>query len=287
MIRSSLLLVAAVALLGLRSTLPAEKPDGIQAALWVQTSAEWEALALQTFANARDRLPLLLEKTDQVAMLEQVGDTEAWLRPPALIVDIDETILDNSPYQARLILDGKAHSDPRWDAWVKDEAALPVPGALAFLNEATRRGVAVFYVSNRKAHLEEATRANLRALGFPLAPDHDCLLLRGEQEDWGKDKSSRRAFVAANYRVIMLFGDDLGDFVSVTRWNPETKKDEAQDRATRKALIDAYAERLGRSWFVLPNPTYGSWTDALRASLGSTPEGEPRPVTEALDPRRR
>src|SRR5699024_4039422 len=83
--------------------------------------------------------------------------------PPAVVLDIDETVLDNSPYQARLIRDNARYDDVTWAEWVREEAARPLPGALAFTRAAAARGITVIYLSNRDHALDEATLANLRA----------------------------------------------------------------------------------------------------------------------------
>ena len=117
-------------------------------------------------------------------------------------------------YQARLIRDNAVYATPSWDAWVAEARATAVPGAVEFSKYAASKGVAVFYVSNRTANLEEATRKNLAAVGFPLPDGVDTVLVRGERPEWSASaKGPRRTFIATNYRIVMLIGDDLGDFV--------------------------------------------------------------------------
>jgi acid phosphatase len=124
--------------------------------------------------------------------------------------------------------------------------------------------VTAFYVSNREAYHETATRSNLTRHGFPLDAAEDVVLLRGEQAGWGGDKSSRRAHVAARFRVLLLVGDDLGDFLGVVR----------TDVARREALAAPYSEYWGFKWFLLPNPSYGSWEEALYADPKPADPGE-------------
>jgi len=110
------------------------------------------------------------------------------------------------------------------------------------------------YLTNRRHEVEEATRNNLEKFGFPLKVDEDTLYTLGEKEEWDiSDKSSRRADIATRYRVLLLFGDDLNDFVSGTR----------RSLAERDAVVAEYDEYWGSKWFVLPNPEYGSWEGAL------------------------
>jgi acid phosphatase len=234
--------------------------EGLNATLWTQQSAEYRASAEQAYRTASRMLDRGLADPAWTAVPEQEGDPGDL--PPAVILDVDETVLDNSPYQARLIVEGLEYPDG-WDAWVLEAAAPPVPGALEFARYAAERGVTVFYVTNRDAALEEATESNLRRVGFPPAADLDALLMRGEREGWGSDKSSRRAYVAGTHRILILAGDDLNDFISVSRASIEE----------RDRLEADHASHWGVRWFMLPNPAYGSWERALYGfESGLSPE---------------
>jgi 5'-nucleotidase (lipoprotein e(P4) family) len=178
-----------------------------------------------------------------------------------VIVDIDETMLDNSAFQVELLRLRLAYDEGRWREWVLREEARAVPGALEFARLAETLGVTVFYVSNRDAEYEAATRANLEALSFPLPADPDVVLLRGERPDWTSDKQSRRELVASSHRVLLMLGDDLNDFVTVRGSRLEE----------RDALAAARADRFGNQWFVLPNPVYGSWLRTFLREAGGTP----------------
>lgn len=236
--------------------------------LWIQTAAEYHAAALQTFGAATRALDAMLADTRATAAVEQAGSFGAL--PPAVVVDIDETMLDNSPFQARLIIDGTAYTEELWSGWVEERKAEPVPGAVAFARAAADRGVVVFYVSNRKETGETATRDNLRAAGFPLDERFDTVLLRGEREFLAADKSGRRSAVAATHRVLLLVGDDLGDFLPNVRTSP----------AEREAMVERHASWWGTRWFVVPNPMYGSWQLALAA--GAAPAEIPKRFIESL-----
>jgi len=230
--------------------------DSLNATAWVQTSVEYRASALQAWRSARLSLDRALKDKRWTAALEQTG--AARRLPPAIIVDIDETVLDNSPGQARFLLEGNGRYSPQqWEQWTAESRAEPVPGAREFLAGAASRGVTVFYISNRGQKEAEATRRNLVEKGFPFreaaAGDlGDALLLRGERPEWNSDKSLRRAAVAAHYRVVMLCGDDLNDFFPA-RMKPEERLEKAR----------AYDAWWGERWIILPNPMYGSWEDAL------------------------
>lgn len=232
--------------------------ENLNAVLWMQTALEYEALAVQAYRLAQLQLDAALADPAWTAAIEQQGDASKL--PPAVIVDVDETVLDNSYYQARMIRDNTAYATATWDPWVEEARATAIPGAVAFAQYAAQKGVTIFYVTNRTANLEAATRKNLAAEKFPLLADVDTVLVRGERPEWSASaKGPRRAFVARNYRILMLIGDDLGDFVVDASGTP----------AERRARGEAQSEWWGRRWIMLPNPTYGSWE---RAVLGSAPD---------------
>jgi len=171
-----------------------------------------------------------------------------------VILDIDETVLDNSPGQARQVLANTGFVSKDWTAWVGEARAKAIPGAVEFCRDAASRGVTVFFVTNRDAEEEDATRRNLERWGLPLDARLDTVLTRGEKPEWNSsDKSSRREAVAATHRIALLVGDDLGDFLGGARTVV----------AERRKLTAPHAGRWGRDWIVLPNPGYGSWEDAL------------------------
>src|SRR5690606_12643535 len=125
---------------------PAGPPpnDNLNATAWLQTAVEYRLIAAQTYRAALAQLDRALQTPDWDALTRDDRDTPATGLPPAVIVDIDETVLDNSPYQARLVRDGRDYDDPSWDAWVHERQAKPVPGALEFAQAAAARGVTVF-----------------------------------------------------------------------------------------------------------------------------------------------
>lgn len=250
--------------------------EGLNATLWTQRSVEYDGIAWQAYVVARIMLERALEDPSWSAALEQ-SDASAEL-PPAVILDVDETVLDNSPYQARLVLDEGVFERETWDAWVLESAAEAVPGALEFCQYAASRGVTVVYLTNRRAHLEEATRANLAALGFPIDEDIDAVLTRGERPEWDfSDKGPRRQHVAATHRILLLIGDNMGDFVSAASGTV----------AERATFAGEHADWWGRRWIVLPNSQYGSWEGAIIGYDYSLPLADQRRLKlDALDPSR-
>jgi acid phosphatase len=232
--------------------------ENLNAVIWMQTALEYEASALQAYRLAQLQLDAALADPSWTAAIEQTGDASKL--PPAVILDVDETVLDNSYYQARMVRDNTAYSAATWDPWVEEAAATAIPGARDFTQYAAKKGVTVFYLTNRTANLEAATRKNLAAERFPVGDTLDTVLVRGERPEWaGSAKGPRRAHVARDFRILMLIGDDLGDFVADASGAP-------QERRARTQQYDGW---WGRRWIMLPNPTYGSWE---RAILGNDPD---------------
>ena len=230
--------------------------DNLNAVLWVQRSAEYQAAAIQTYRAAAEYLDKALAEPHWDALVPSERDNHGHGLKPAVVLDIDETVLDNSPYQARLVRDGLEYSDPTWDAWVEERRARPVPGVLEFARAANERGVTLVYISNRAVHLKQATLDNLRAAGLPVADESVFLglgtVVEGCEQE-GSEKDCRRRLAGRHYRVLMQFGDQLGDFVHIDANTPEH----------RQALLEEYDDWFGERWWMLPNPTYGSWEPAL------------------------
>lgn len=234
--------------------------NNFNATLWTQISAEFRALTLQTYKNATKNLEKALEDKNWSAELSQKENFEDLT--PCVILDIDETVLDNSLYQGQLVLDNSNYATKTWDNWIKMAKATEVKGALNFIKTAKKMGITVFYLTNRKCierdgsacPQELETIKNLEALGFPKVKKEE-ILLRYEKEDWDSEKISRRKEIAKNHRVLMLFGDDLGDFL------PNVKKEISP--VQRFDLIENFNDYWGEKWFILPNPTYGSWLGIL------------------------
>ena len=226
--------------------------QNLHAALWMQSSAEYEASAMQTYATARRMLDVALADPTWTAATEQTAPASSL--PTAVILDLDETALDNTTYEARGVVTGLPFTSDRWKAWVAEASAKATPGAAEFLSYAKSRGVTPFYITNRNAGDEEAgTLRNLQKLGYPLSATEDTLLTRGEHATADRsDKSPRRAYVASKYRVLLLIGDDLNDFTTATGKSIEE----------RDAIIRDTANQWGTRWFILPNPSYGSWEKA-------------------------
>jgi acid phosphatase len=255
----------------------AERPiaeGGERATLWIRQSAEFRSVVEGTFRSALDMLRQGLSRSGWSAEPVQAGDVSGL--PPAVVMDIDDTVLDNSAAQARMLLAGTCPGgfDAAWDAWVAERAAPAVPGALDFIRAARElrdpqgRPVRVFFVTNRECGAragsdascpqEADTLGNLRALGLDSPALAEELMLKNEQPAWGSEKLPRRAQIARDYRIVLNIGDDLADFLPDVRGQSLVQREEARCR---------HRDWWGLRWFVIPNPMYGSWQRALGADL--------------------
>ena len=222
----------------------------LDAILWQTTSAEYRVLARSIYAMAQAQLERALADSNWTALPSQKDNYQRL--PPAVIMDIDETVIDTGAFQSQLVRDNARFSSRPWREWQERNQPAAVPGAIEFIAAAQARGVTIFFVTNRDDPTEESTRRNLATLGIALPKDADTVLCRGERPDWTSDKESRRQFIAKSHRVLMLVGDDLADFISEFRIPPEQRMAAALKRS-----------EWGAKWFMLPNPMYGSWEASL------------------------
>jgi acid phosphatase len=234
----------------------------LNSVLWIQTSAEYDTLSRLTFRQAKEALTRARADKTWTAALEQTGTFSNL--PGAIVVDIDETVLDSSPFQGKVAAARTVYNQRLWDDWAARAQANGTPGASEFLSYARDNSVVVFYVTNRYFKQEKDTVANLQKRGFPVDSGGTFVLSRDEKPDWGSDKSSRRAFIAETHRILLLIGDDLGDFVSGAKDTPKN----------RVQLAQKHSSFWGTRWFLLPNPIYGSWEYSLYDHNFSLPENE-------------
>jgi 5'-nucleotidase (lipoprotein e(P4) family) len=212
-------------------------------------SGEKRALAYQAFALAR-------------MVLDRDLRTRSRMKR-AVIVDVDETILDNSRHEAWQIKNNRAYNSADWTAWCNRAEAEAVPGAVEFLRYANSRGVRVFYITNRKTVEKDGTARNLKQLGFPEVND-ETLLVRTDSQS--SSKEPRRQSVAAKYRIVLLMGDDLNDFSDVF--------EKSKTAAARMAAADQNRAQFGARFIMLPNPMYGHWEDVLPSSESNLSEAQ-------------
>lgn len=250
--------------------LPEENPgpeanDNLNAVLWDQTAVEAQAVMTQAYGLARLRFDeALANNTATADPSVQSGDFAG--KPPAVVLDVDDTVLNTSQYQAWTVRSGTSFKPETWTSYVNAKIDTAIPGAVEFTQYAASKGAKVFYVTNRTKEEEPATAERLKALGFPMGDNVDTLLTAKEMPDWGSAKSTRRAFIARGYRLLLLVGDNLGDFTDAYKGSIEERQ---------KAFADN-ARHWGKDWIAIPNPTYGSWESAAYGHDFKTPPEEQR-----------
>lgn len=206
------------------------------ATLYHQKSAERDALCYQAYNVARMHLDEILRENDNPEKL-------------AIVLDLDETVLDNSPYEAKCVLDNISYPTG-WDEWMHAADAAAIPGSIDFLDYAKSKGIEIFYITNRKEKYREATQQNLDKLGIaPKSENH--LLLRKEESS----KETRRNQVLKDHEIVMLFGDNLADFSSVFNGQHTPEK--------RAELVKDLKNEFGSRFIAFPNAMYGEWLNAL------------------------
>ena len=236
---------------------------------WVDSAAEYDALTLQAYRNATRHLDELIADTGSTAL---PGYRSKPGLPPAVILDVDETSLSNVDFQSQI--KGK-FSHEAFDYWQLNNPARRIAGAPEFIETARQKGVTVFFITNRPCNQrdfapgpcpqEAITLKNLAEAGIETDAEH--LLLVGEQPGWNREKRYRQELVARDYRVIMLFGDDLGDFLPCVRAKPVAPcpAATADDRAR---MTRQHADLWGVRWHILPNPMHGSWSSFINNDGG-------------------
>ena len=244
-----------------QTTLSREPQLGIA---WVESAAEYDALTLQTYQNASRHLDELIEDKSATALPGQADMAEL---PTAVILDVDETSLSNVEFQ--VYIDGN-FSHEAFDKWQHNNPSRRIEGAPEFVQAARDRGVTVFFITNRPCHerdfapgpcpQEAITLQDLAEADIETDTDH--LLLVGEEPEWNREKRFRQELVARDYRVIMLIGDDLGDFLPCTRAKPVAPCTVATAEGRRRMIME-YSEYWGVRWHVLPNPMHGSWSSFI------------------------
>ncbi|WP_262927459.1 5'-nucleotidase, lipoprotein e(P4) family [Phytohalomonas tamaricis] len=220
----------------------------VMSTLWMQSAAEYQALSYQAFNMAKLRL-------DQAMKDRKQGD-----KPLAVVVDCDETVIDNSAFEAYLVGHDAEYSSALWGQWVNDAQAKALPGATSFLNYAQRHGVEVFYITNRKQAELAPTMQNLAQLGFPYV-DTRHVMMRTDTSD----KQPRRDQVLQDHNVVLYMGDNLADFDSGY---------DAPEATTRQQHVKEQQALFGERFIMLPNPAYGGWEGALYEGDYSLSPGE-------------
>ena len=203
--------------------------------LWYQNAAEVDALYQQGYNVATNKLKELLKQPTD--------------KPYSIVLDIDETVLSNIPFQVKMIKDGTAFNPKLWDEWVQKAEAKPVAGAKEFLQFADKNKVQIYYISDRTDAQVDATIKNLEAQGLPVQ-GRDHLMFKKEGD---KSKEGRRQEVLKHTNLVMLFGDNLVDFAEFS-----TKSEDDRDK-----MFEQLKAEFGDKFIIFPNPMYGSWESAV------------------------
>ena len=245
--------------------------QSILSVLYVQTSTEFAANNIQTFNNASKALDMALKDKTWTAALEQKDSFVS--KDPAIIIDVDETVLDNSSFQSRTILSGLSYPNG-WAKWVNESMATAVEGVYEFLHYANENDVKIFYVTNRLESFREPTIRNLKSLGLPFDDNLNSLIMREDENV--RDKTKRRKNIAEDYRIVLLLGDQLTDFIST--------KEAYVYHSDRKKLANKYSDMWGSKWFMITNPTYGRWELSIYDEMPKSEEEAIQKRKETLNP---
>jgi len=227
----------------------------MNATLWFQQSAEMKACYLQTYQLAELRLAQYLT--------EYNGD-----KKPAVVLDIDETVLDNSPFEVHLLQTGELYSSALWAQWTDLAEAKALPGAVEFTQKAKALGAEVIYISNRKTTELSNTLKNLSETGFPNA-DSTFVFLRTTTSD----KTERRALVSEKYEILLFVGDNLTDFSNIFA-------NRGDDLG--QTILDSTSNLIGTKYIILLNPMYGEWEGAIYKNDYSKSETEKQQLRNAV-----
>ena len=198
---------------------------------WVRESKEYVALCNQVYANAIDKLKDTISPNNY--SLNIINNNYA------VVMDLDETVLDNSDYQVELYNKNEQYNPDSWDEWVVKEDAKLVPGAYDYISFLRNHNIQIIFISNRMHKRLQETKNNMLELG--IYSDNDIYLLRLDRAD---KKTIRRAEIFNStgrmkdfkqFEIIQYLGDAIGDFE-----------------------VDNL-DRFGLDQFVFPNPMYGKW----------------------------
>lgn len=244
------------------TTIPVtHSPEDDLGLLWVKHAAEYPAITMQVYQSAEAALPGFIADQSWSALPWQ--ENAEGLRP-AVILDVDETVVSNIDFQ---ISHERPFTNRKLYDYYRQNAAIPVPGVVEFVATARQLGIDVFFVTNRPCELidddpdpcpqQRGVVEEIESIGIETEDDHVML---ADQHGWDRAKIARREHIAKNHRVIMLFGDDLGDFVPCVRKKLYGPCTEPATKASRARLVAEFSEYWGNGWYILPGPTHGSWT---------------------------
>ena len=243
---------------------PAPDPMHDGGLMWVKHSAEYRAITEQVYAKATLDVPRFIEDTSWSVI---PGQADAAELPVAVILDVDETVVSNIDFQLTF---ERPFENWKLDEWTRSTDATPVHGVREFVEAVRAAGVTVFFVTNRPCELREgiddpcpqrqSTIDDISEVGIVTDADHVFL---SEERGWNREKSTRRNHIANTHRVVMLIGDDLGDFLPCVRRKPYAPCTNTATAVDRMAMVEKNARLWSNGWYILPNPMHGSWTSVI------------------------
>jgi len=194
-------------------------------------------------------------------------------KPPAVVLDLDETVLDNRRFQTRQIREGWAYNNDYWAEWEKGGSSDVgvVPGAVEFIHHLQTLGIQPIYITNRNVRAQNETLDALQRHGISVPTE----LLLCADVNTKSDKDSRRASISEKYDVLMYIGDNLRDFDNMFK-DDESLSDPEKRIDARKAKVDEQRDKFGEDWILFPNPAYGEWQKPLGKGIEDAKQLEPR-----------
>lgn len=221
----------------------------------------WRAMADFAIAQAK-RKPAQSIPMGLPDVVGGVGSTSCGGKSPAVVLDVDETVILNRGYEYWLAR-GNANSGRVFEQWANTgvAAVAPVPGAVTGIRRLREAGIAVIYNTNRPSSAAQGTIRALEAAGVGSAAHLQDLFLSGD-DALGGNKDGRRATIAARYCVVALGGDNLGDFANVL--NDASQSVQARREKTARGEL---AQLWGNGWFLIPNAAYGAWQKGTIADV--------------------
>jgi len=261
---TNVLLLGCIVIAGCSNQPPAQDPHSDLGLLWVKHSAEYSAITKQVYGSATAALRGFIEDTSWSAI---PGQSDAADLPVAIILDVDETVVSNVDFQMTF---EQPFANWKLEKWTSETTATPIVGLKEFVDAARAAGVTVFFITNRPCEQiegsddpcpqKQSTIDDIAEVGVVTDADHVFL---SEEQGWNREKSVRRNHVAETHRIIMLIGDDLGDFVPCARLKPYAPCTTSATAEDRRDMVAAHAQMWGNGWYILPNPMHGSWTSAV------------------------
>lgn len=207
----------------------------LYSAVFQQSAAEYHALCIQAFNIATWQLESILKETHQ--------------KPLAIVTDIDETFLDNSPYAVKMAREGKVFDEKTWNEWTSKGDAKPLLGSQEFFNYAASKNIAIYYITNRNQNDKKGTLENLKKHNYPFADEAHIIVRETESS-----KEERRQKLSKTHEIVMLLGDNLSDFSAA--FDKKSMEERLQNVKDNAALF-------GKKFIVLPNTGYGDWEAAI------------------------